>query len=150
MIRYLVVCSLFLIASLSSAQEFRGTLQGDVTDPTKAAVSNAAVSLKNADTGIERSMVSDESGHYLFTFVAPGTYTLTIKSPGFKTTVREKVKLSINDSLSVDIEIPLGQSTETVQVTGEVTAVQSESSCPCSSRSTVVLADGVPGWFENE
>ena len=128
MIRYLVVCSLFLIASLSSAQEFRGTLQGDVTDPTKAAVSNAAVSLKNADTGIERSMVSDESGHYLFTFVAPGTYTLTIKSPGFKTTVREKVKLSINDSLSVDIEIPLGQSTETVQVTGEVTAVQSESS----------------------
>jgi Carboxypeptidase regulatory-like domain len=126
--RYLVIGSLFLIGSLLPAQEFRGTIQGDVTDPTHAAVTSASVALRNIETAIERTVVSDGSGHYLFTFVAPGNYSVTVKAPGFKTTVRDNVRLSISDNLSVDIELPLGQASETVQVTGEVTAVQSESS----------------------
>ena len=128
MFRYLVFGSLFLIGSLLPAQEFRGTIQGDVTDPTHAVVASASVVLRNIETAIERTVVSDGSGHYLFTFVAPGNYAVTVKAPGFKTTVRDNVRLSISDNLSVDIELPLGQASETVQVTGEVTAVQSESS----------------------
>ena len=109
MFRYLVFGSLFLIGSLLPAQEFRGTIQGDVTDPTHAALVSASVVLRNIETAIERTVVSDGSGHYLFTFVAPGNYTVTVKAPGFKTTVRDNVRLSISDNLSVDIELPLGQ-----------------------------------------
>src|SRR5262249_38402515 len=116
------------LSTLVAAQEFRGTVQGDVTDPAHAAVANANVSLRNTETGIERTLTTDGEGHYVFTFVAPGNYTLTVRSPGFKTTVRESIQLSINDSLKVDVEMPVGQATESVQVTGQVTAVQAESS----------------------
>jgi hypothetical protein len=109
----------FLISVLSVAQEFRGTVQGDVTDPSHSAVAGASVALKSIDTGIERSVNANETGHYVFTFVAPGAYTLSVKASGFKTTVREGIQLSINDSLRVDVEMALGQTNETVQVTGE-------------------------------
>src|SRR5258706_4096741 len=85
----LVLGSLFLPASLLPAQEFRGTIQGDVTDPTRAAVVNATVTLRNLDTAIERTVSSDGSGHYLFAFVAPGSYSVTVRAPGFKVTVRD-------------------------------------------------------------
>ena len=126
--RGLLCCILLLFVSGLSAQEFRGTLQGDVTDPSHAAVVNAGVTLRNTDTGIERTAATDEAGHYVFPFVAPGTYLVTVKAAGFKTMVREGVHFSINDNLRVDVELPLGQATDTVQVTGEVAAVQAESS----------------------
>ncbi|MCZ2147407.1 MAG: TonB-dependent receptor [Bryobacterales bacterium] len=127
MSRYLIIYSLF-ITSLGFAQEFRGTVQGDITDPTHATIVGASVTLRNIDTSIERAVKSDEGGHYIFTFVAPGNYSLTVAAAGFKTTVRDGIKLSINDSLRVDVEVALGQTSETVQVTGQVTAVQSDSS----------------------
>jgi hypothetical protein len=111
-----------------AAQEFRATLQGNVMDPSQAGVPNATATLRNLETGIERDTTADETGHYLFPYVAPGRYTLTVKASGFKTTVREGVTLSINDNLRLDVELPLGQASDTVQVTGEVTAVQAESS----------------------
>lgn len=123
--------SLFLfltLTSLAAAQEFRGTIQGDVTDPTRAAVVGATVVLRNVDTAIEQTVNSDDQGHYLFTFVPPGPYTITVKASGFKTTVREGIRLSISDTLKVDVEMPLGQANETVQVTGEIATVQTSSS----------------------
>jgi hypothetical protein len=81
------------------------------------------VILKNGDTGIERAVPSDEDGHYLFPYVAPGTYSLTVEAKGFKTTVRNGVVLSVNDNLKLDLQLALGQAAETVQVMGELTAV---------------------------
>ena len=86
-----VLGSILLAASLLPAQEFRGTIQGDVTDPTRASVANASVALRNIDTAIERTISSDVAGHYLFAFVAPGNYSVTVRAPGFKTTVRDSV-----------------------------------------------------------
>lgn len=128
MYRFSIFTIVLLLALSAFGQEFRGTIQGDVVDPTHAAVAGASVSLRNVDTSIDRTVNSDDAGHYLFTFVAPGNYSITVKAAGFKTTVRDSVKLSINDSLRVDVEVALGQATETVSVTGEVTSVQSESS----------------------
>jgi hypothetical protein len=123
-----LLCCIFLLCATLPAQEFRGIVQGDITDPSHAAVAGASVALRNVETGIERTTATDESGHYVFPFVAPGGYTLTIKAAGFKTTVRDGIQLSINDTLRVDAELPLGQASDTVQVTGEVAAVQAESS----------------------
>ncbi len=121
-------CLASLALGLAHGQEFRATLQGTVSDPTGAAVPNATVTLRSNDTGQERSDTTDADGHYLFTFVVPARYSLSIRADGFKTLQRENVSLSVNDSLRVDVELSLGQSTETVQVTGEVTTVEAESS----------------------
>ena len=58
----------------AAAQEFRATLQGTITDPSQAGVPDASVTLRNADTGIERQEKTDSAGHYIFTFVVPGKY----------------------------------------------------------------------------
>src|SRR5436189_5868176 len=135
--------TVLLLAGSVAAQEFRATLQGTITDPSQAAIPNASVVLRNTDTAIERSVPSGEDGHYVFPFVAPGNYSLTVEAPGFKTTVRDGVVLSINDNLKLDLQLPLGQAAEKVQVTGELTAVQAES----SSLGTVVnqkIVDTLP------
>ena len=117
-----------LFASAALAQEFRGTLQGAITDPTQATVPNAAVTLKNLENGIQRDTTADGAGHYLFPFVVPGSYSMTVKAAGFKTTVRDGIQISVNDNLKVDVAMPLGQASDTVQVTGDVATVQAESS----------------------
>lgn len=110
------------------AQEFRGSIQGNVGDPTGAAVTGATLTLHNIATGIDRVETSDTNGLYQFALVTPGAYTLTLKAPGFKSVVREGIQVSIGDSLRVDLQMELGEVSETVQVTGEVVAVQSDSS----------------------
>ena len=120
-----VVC---LLAFGLQAQEFRATLQGTIYDPSQAAVPKASVALKNVQTGIERKMDADDAGHYLFQFVQPGNYTVTVAATGFKTTVREGVTLSMNDNIRLDLEIALGATAETVSVVGDVSVVQAESS----------------------
>jgi hypothetical protein len=117
-----------LLAAAVHAQEFRATLQGTVTDPSQATVPGATVLIRNVETGIERTMETDEAGHYLFPFVQPGNYTVTVKMRGFKTTVRESVGLSLNDNLRLDIELALGEAAETVSVVGDIATVQAESS----------------------
>jgi len=110
------------------AQEFRATLQGTITDPSQAAVPKAPVTLKNVETGIERKLETDDAGHYLFQFVPPGNYTVTVAAAGFKTTVRENVALSLNDNIRLDLEVALGATAETVSVVGDLAVVQAESS----------------------
>src|SRR5215813_5335241 len=124
--RVALLVAIFTFAA--PAQEFRATLQGAISDPTQAAVPNAEVTLKNLETGTQRDAAADGAGHYLFPFVAPGSYSMTVKAAGFKTTVREGLRISVNDNLKVDVSMPLGQASDTVQVTGEVAAVQAESS----------------------
>src|SRR6476469_5160460 len=135
--------AVLLLAGSLSAQEFRATLQGTITDPSQANVPRALVTLRNTDTGIDRSVPSDETGHYLFPFVAPGNYSMTVEAPGFKTTVRDGIVLSVNDNLRFDVQLPLGQAAETVQVSGEVAAVQTESSSLGSVVSQKIL-DSIP------
>src|SRR6185503_3998428 len=60
--------------------------------------------------------------------LAPGAYALTTKAQGFKVDVRDGISVSLGDNVRVDVELALGQSTETVTVTGDAATVQTESS----------------------
>ncbi len=125
----LVRASLLLVfACVVFAQEFRATLQGTVTDPTRAAVPGAQVTLRNMDTAIERKTSTDEAGHYLFSFVTPGTYSLSISAGGFRTRVQERILLDLNENARQDVELTLGTSAETISVVADVSVVQPESS----------------------
>lgn len=61
------------LAGVSPAQDYRGKIQGNVADPTQAAVTGATVTLRNINTAIETVKQTDSTGHYLFDFVQPGT-----------------------------------------------------------------------------
>lgn len=80
MMRLSVIGVLLLFLSPLFAQEFRATLQGTIGDPHNAVVPGANVSLVNTATAVERKTVTDAEGYYLFQFLPPGTYLVTVQT----------------------------------------------------------------------
>jgi hypothetical protein len=106
------------------AQESRGTVRGGVTDPSHAVVPGAKVTLRNTHTGVERSEQTDSSSFYLFDFVIPGTYRVTVDATGFRKFVHENVVVQTAGDVTVDVVLTLGVLTQTVEVTAAVGQVE--------------------------
>lgn len=115
---------LLLLAGISAAQEYRGTVQGVVTDPSQAAVVGAKVTLRNVNTGVETVRQTDTTGHYLFDFVQPGAYSVAVEATGFQKFVQENVTVLTRGDVTVNAALGVGSVAETVNVTEEVAAVQ--------------------------
>jgi hypothetical protein len=120
--------ALLLAALAAFGQEFRATLQGTVRDPTQAAIPRAEVTLTDVDKAVKRSGYADDLGHYLFSFLPPARYALTVRAVGFKTIVHEGISLNLRANVRLDVELPVGSTTETVSVVGDASVVQAESS----------------------
>ena len=69
---------LLLAAFTVSAQEFRGSLAGKITDPNGAVVPGSKVEIKNVETGIASTTVTNEEGSYSFALLPRGKYQLTV------------------------------------------------------------------------
>ncbi|HXI43660.1 MAG TPA: carboxypeptidase-like regulatory domain-containing protein, partial [Bryobacteraceae bacterium] len=113
-----------LVAGIATAQEYRGRVQGTVADPSQAAITNATVTLRNVNTGIESTRQVDAAGHYLFDFVQPGTYSIAVQAAGFSRFVQDNVTVLTGGDVTVNATLAVGSVSETVNVTGEVSSVQ--------------------------
>jgi hypothetical protein len=107
-----------------AAQESRGTLRGVVSDPSHAVVPGVQVTLRNTNTGVERSVETDASGFYLFDFVIPGTYGVIVEATGFEKFVQENVVVQTTGDVTVNAVLTLGAVTQTVEVTSSVGQVE--------------------------
>ncbi len=113
-----------LTAGLASAQEYRGRIQGNVTDPTNAVAVGATVTLHNTNTGVSTVRSTDVAGHYLFDLVEPGTYSLTVEMAGFKRFVQENILVENRSDLTVNAVLQVGGLTESVTVTAAPVALK--------------------------
>ena len=86
----LVLCTTLMLPA-AWGQEFRGKIQGLVTDASEAVIPGATVTLLNIKTGIQTVKVTNETGLYRFDNVDPGSYTLTTDMPGFSKIVQENL-----------------------------------------------------------
>ena len=102
-----------------------GAIEGTVKDPSGASVVNAQVEVKNVNTGVSRSAVTDTAGRYVVLSLPVGDYEVRANAPGFRTTVRSEVTLVIGRTAVVDFDLSLGQISETVSVTGAPPLVES-------------------------
>ncbi len=84
---------LTLLAALAVAQDFRATIVGRVTDPSKAAIPNAQVSVKNLGTNEITTMTTSSEGNYRAPFLRPGAYSVSVEASGFKKATRDNVEL---------------------------------------------------------
>jgi len=76
----LVALALSLTAThVAHAQEYRGRVQGVVSDVSQAVVVDAKVTLTNVKTGVSTARTTDHTGHYLFDLVEPGSYRVTVE-----------------------------------------------------------------------
>lgn len=113
-----------LVAGILTAQEYRGRVQGVVSDATDAVVTGATVRLKNVNTGLEAVRQTDAYGHYLFDLVEPGTYVVAAEMPGFSRLLQENILVQNRGDVTVNARLQLGAVAETVKVTEAPVAIQ--------------------------
>ncbi len=109
----------FLLCCAAHGQETRGTLVGRVTDPAGAVVPATEVRAMNTATGVSAVAKSNESGNFTLPYLLPGTYTLSAELAGFKKFVREGIEVRVNDTIEVNIELTVGNVSESIEVHAE-------------------------------
>jgi len=120
------VCGCF--ATLSS-QTVTGTITGAVVDPHRAVLPAINVKLVSESTGVVRQETTDQRGEFTFNAVPPESYTLSVEHTGFKRYEKKNLVLNPSDHLSAgEIQLQLGEASESVQVIAEGAAVQTASS----------------------
>jgi hypothetical protein len=125
--------ALFLAAMLcftispAYAQSDAGTITGLVKDATGAVVAAAQVSIINENTRFERRVQTNESGFFVAPNLPPGQYTVTVEVPGFKKFTTTNLRLETASSASVNVELQVGQVTESVEVIASAAQLQTES-----------------------
>src|SRR3989338_7855277 len=118
-----VVFCLFLLSPMIVAQVITATISGTVKDSTGAVVPNATVTVRNVETGITRTVTSDEAGRYRVPQLAPGDYQVTSEAAGFQTAVRSGITLTVGREAVVDMALQIGAVAERITVTGEAPLV---------------------------
>ncbi|MEX2261302.1 MAG: TonB-dependent receptor [Bryobacteraceae bacterium] len=113
-----------LIGSLAWSQDYRGRVQGVVTDPSSAAVAQAQLTLQNTNTGLTTVRTADESGRFLFDFVEPGIYTLTADSAGFGRFSQENLQVLVRSDLTINVSLQVGDVTQTITVAESAVQLQ--------------------------
>lgn len=114
---------LLLVVSASipvEAQMVGGTLSGTVTDPTKAAVGNADVTIKNVATDVSRTIPSNVDGFFVAPNLLPGIYDITVTAPGFSTTTIAGVTVAVGTERLLNVTLNVGNVQETVNVSSQV------------------------------
>ncbi len=111
---------LWLLAGASMAQTFRGTILGNVTDQSGAAVADAKVTIRNTGTGQVRETNTTNDGTYVAPELPLGTYTVTVEKAGFKTSVTNDVKVNVASETRVNAALQAGEVSTTVEVSGEI------------------------------
>src|SRR2546426_6128656 len=115
----LVLTVIGLTANTASAQEFRATITGRVTDPDGLAMPGVTVSATNPRTNEVATAVTSAEGLYSLPFLRPGLYTISAELQGFRKYAQDAVPLEVGQTMALNITLQLGSVAETVTVTGE-------------------------------
>src|SRR5262245_52896626 len=120
---FLLLAAVLAVAPLS-AQEATGRIVGVVYDPTGAVIAGAHVVATNVSTHISRETTSDASGAYQILALPIGDYTVSVDRKGFSAVKTSANTLNINQSLKIDIKLPVGSAAESVIVETSATTVE--------------------------
>lgn len=123
-----ILLAFLLAAAITSAQEYRASLLGIVTDSTGAAVAGASIKVTNMESGVAAGTTTNNDGSYLVPLLIPGRYSLATEHPGFKTFERSPILLRVNDRARVDVTLEIGQLTDKVTVMAEAPLLEVSSS----------------------
>src|ERR1017187_7095850 len=103
-LRGVAVASLILGAMYAQGL---GTIVGTVTDPSGSLIPNATVRVLDEGTSQSRETKSNAQGYYVFTTLRPATYTVSVETPGFATSVHKGVILQADQTATVDVALSL-------------------------------------------
>src|SRR5215216_1356811 len=114
----LVVTLIAACAITATAQTSTSRITGRVVDAKQASIAGASVTITNEATNVSQTQTTTEAGVYAFEALPVGDYSLTVEQNGFKKFVKTGNHLEINNPLTVDVALEIGQLSETVTVQG--------------------------------
>ena len=142
-------------------QAYFGTVSGELTDTTGAVVEGATVVLTDQQKGYTFNTTSDSSGRYLFRSIPPGTYSVSAEGKGFGKAQTARLNVDINQNATANLTLKVAGASQTVQVTGEAQAIQTQDAetgqvvnrrfindLPLIDRNVVELVNLAPGVTE--
>jgi len=145
--------ALLLVSTAGLGQETRATLTGRVTDPSGAIVPGAQITVIQTNTGTLTNVLSNSAGEYTVPFLAPGPYTVSVAAPGFEKYVHTGITLEVEQTVTENVKLALGATTQTVTVhaesplvdvatatTGQVLTAEEVEDLPSNGRSPLGFA----------
>lgn len=102
-----------------------GAVSGTLTDPAGAVVADSAVTLTDVDTGDARTTTTNHSGLFLFSWIKPGAYVLTLERSGFRD-VSQSTNVFLGQTTTADIKLQLSSTSQELQVTSQAESLQRE------------------------
>src|SRR5580692_8496499 len=121
---FLAFAIALVLPAVLCAQAYFGTVSGILTDSTGAVVEGAKVVLADQQKGYTFETTSDSSGRYLFRSIPPGLYRVIAEAKGFGKTLSAKFKVDINENATTNLTLKVVGSNQTVMVTAEAQAIQ--------------------------
>src|SRR6516162_2718427 len=104
-----------------------GRITGAVSDQTGGVLAGATVSVTDTQRGTARSLITDQAGAYNAPELTPGTYSVRVEYPGFKSTERRNLVVEVGKEYRVDLVIEPGAQSEQVTVAADVAPVETTS-----------------------
>ena len=121
------VLGFVILGAIPLVAQYRTSIQGTVTDPSGAVVPDATVTLTNNETGQAKTATTSSAGVYGFNALPPSTYTVSVSKEGFQTKTLDQVQVIPEQPNAVDVELAVGEATQTVTVSGnELPAIDTE------------------------
>src|SRR5580698_8218884 len=152
------IVAFFCLFSVSLHAQSTASIVGTVHDPSGALVVGATINIRNVDTGISRTDVTDDHGIYNISSIPIGHYSLSATQKGFKQAEVQPFELQVGQQARIDLTLVPGAVSETVSVTdatpqiqtdtssvGQVVSVQQVSGLPLNSLHVAQLIGLTPG-----
>src|SRR5579862_3013009 len=127
--KFLVCVFLFLTVSLiSRGQTNTAVITGIVTDSSGAVIPGAKVAITDQSTGASLAFTTNGQGYFTTAPINPGTYTVSVTASGFQTQAQSGIVLRVQDRLNLNFKLPVGQVTQTVEVTNATPTIDTQTS----------------------
>ncbi|MFB3921568.1 MAG: carboxypeptidase regulatory-like domain-containing protein [Terriglobia bacterium] len=148
----------FLLNVSGLLAQSTGQISGSVRDASGAVIPDAAVTITNQGTGVRNPVQSNEAGEFILPALTAGTYEVKAEAKGFQPASHRDIVLQVGGKVRVELVMQVAGTTTTVEVTGTLTAVETETAAlsgvvtgnqilnlSLPARNFVALAALVPG-----
>ena len=152
------VLAALILVPLPALAQGSSSLTGKISDPAGLAVADVRLQLRNDASGVRSASSTNAEGLYRFDAIASGSYELSAEAPGFDRLVRTQIVLSVAQTASVDLQLTVGQQSQTLTVettvpltetqtssVGELVTHQQIENLPVANRAAASLVSLAPG-----
>ncbi len=123
---FMALVALLCSANAAWGQDVTASITGTVTDPSGSAIVGATVTAKSVERGTRFTAVTNDSGIYRISQLPVGNYDLRVEKTGFQTSLYPAFTLVLNQTARIDVEMKVGQVSQTIEVTGAAPVLKTE------------------------